>query len=369
MSFLFLVITQPARCEKFHIVLSEDCPGKLTGEPCFRLHQYMSGEYRKYTSDPSEIVLEFQPGQHYLPISGHNLDTLASNLVSFTMKSINSTEINCHYQRSILFYQINHVQNVYINGIHFRQCNIRIESVMNFTLEKSNFSQARHYHDALYIRDSSATIKGCNFTSNNRIPLHVDNTLISIDFSSFLSNRGSITIENGHHKNVTISNSHFSSNTRASYYSSYSFDAGALSVFTSYLELHNTTFISNQGRNGGALAVQNTQSSVNITQCNFIGNTAEYGGGAIIIVYSSSSIITVQHSTFSRNRIGGGQSSRVHGGAIHVYKNGYGSSTSTSISIQQSMFMNNQVGNGNGGAIYASGSNINFHYPLTRVNS
>ena len=130
----------------------------------------------------------------------HNLNTFASNLVSFTMKSINSTEIHCNYQRSILSYQISHVKNVYINGMNFRQCNIRIESVMNFTLEKSSFSQAPHYHDALHIRDSSATIKGCNFTSNNHIPLHVDNTLISIDFSRFLSNRRSITIENGYHK-------------------------------------------------------------------------------------------------------------------------------------------------------------------------
>ena len=250
-NFLLIIITKPATCEteKFHILLSSDCPEKLTGEPCFTLYQYMSGEYRKYTSDPSEIVLEFQPGQHYLSDSSFN--TFASNHISFTMKSVNFTEIYCNDRRNIIPYHINHIQNVYINGINFRQCNLQIESVMNFTLEKSNFSQTQYYN-ALYIRHSSATIKRCSFKGNHRIPLHVDDTSISIDLSSFLSNRQSVTVENGHNKNVTIFNSYFSSNTHPSYYSSYNPEAGALSTFTSYLELHNTTFINNHGRQGGA---------------------------------------------------------------------------------------------------------------------
>ena len=142
-NFLLIIITKPARCEteKFHILLSSDCPGKLTGEPCFTLYQYMSGEYKKYTSDPSEIVLEFQPGQHHL--TDRHFNTFASNLVSFTMKSVNFTEIYYYDWRNIIPYHINHIQNVYIYGINFRQCSVQIESVINFTLEKSIFSQAQ----------------------------------------------------------------------------------------------------------------------------------------------------------------------------------------------------------------------------------
>ena len=118
-TFVLFTISQPATCETFHIIPSTNspCPGELTGdlEPCFTLRQFTSGEYRQYTSDPSaEIVLEFQPGRHtpgYSP-------TFASQLVSFTMNSVNSAEIDCQSD----IYQINHVQNVYINGIKFIRC-------------------------------------------------------------------------------------------------------------------------------------------------------------------------------------------------------------------------------------------------------
>ena len=173
MIFLLFTISQPATCETFHIILSADnpCPGELTGEPCFTLSQYLSGEYRQYTSDPqSGIVLEFQPGYHMVDRS---LNIVTSQLISFTLNAVkNSTEIYCRNCQ----YLINNVQNVYINGISFTQCSLQIESVMNFTLVNSSFSQV-NYFDALYIRRSSATIKGCTFTNNFRVPLHIDNSL------------------------------------------------------------------------------------------------------------------------------------------------------------------------------------------------
>ena len=134
---------------------SSPCPGKLTGEPCITLFQYTSGdhEHRRYTSDPSEIVFEFQPGCH--TIGGSSI--FASQLFSFTMNSKNSTGI---YFDNCPLCLITTVQNVRMKGINFVHCSLWIESVMNFTLKKSNFSQVQNY-DVLYIQSSSAAIKGC----------------------------------------------------------------------------------------------------------------------------------------------------------------------------------------------------------------
>ena len=178
--------------------------------------------------------------------------------------------------------------------------------------------------------------------------LNADNSSLFIDYSSFINNRGSrasISIENGYGKNVTISNSDFSRNTYTS--PSYGNEAGALSIFTSYLKLHNATFVSNTGFTGGALAVQNTQSIVTIGQCKFTDNSTLFRGGAI----STSSSITVQQSTFSNNRIRYSPFSNEGGGAIYI------SGSNMYISIHLSRFLNSEVTPGVGGAIYVLGSN------------
>lgn len=145
------------------------CPGELVREPCFTLSQYTNGEYAQHTSNTSEIVLQFQPG-HHVSLSGNN--TLGSWLVSFTMITVNSensTEIDYDSYRHQ--YLITNVQNVRISGIDFVHCGLQIESVVNFTIEKSNFSQVSDY-DALQIRSSSDIIKWCNFSNNTNLPLH-----------------------------------------------------------------------------------------------------------------------------------------------------------------------------------------------------
>ena len=93
--------------------------------------------------------------------------------------------------------------------------------------------------------------------------------------------------------------------------------------------------------------MDNTQSRVTISQCKFIDNRAMRGGAIYI---TSSSIITIQHSTFIRNRAGY-TFSNFGGGSIYV------SGSSSFLFIQQSRFMNNQLRNGNGGVIYVAGFN------------
>ena len=343
-------LSQPATCETFHIIPSADslCPGRLTGEPCITLSQYISGVYRQYTSDPSEIILVFQPGRH--TYTNYNLNTFASQLVSFKMNSMNSTVIDCNH--SPRYVRITNIKNVLISGINFIRCNYRIESVMNFTLEKSSFSRVQHNAYALYIGSSSAMIKASIFMNNNLVALHIYNSSIFIDYSNFINNRvrrsiASVQIvnENSYHKNVTIFNSDFSRNS-GEYSNTRRNDAGALSVFASYLELYNTTFVGNRGRNGGALAIQNTQCMVIISQCKFIDNGAIIRGGAIF----TSSSITLQQSTIDSNTA---QTSypAFGGGAIYVTGN------NIYVSIQLCRFMSNEVAAGAGGAVYIVGSN------------
>lgn len=253
----FFITSQPVLCEDsemFHIIPSSSspCPGELTGEPCFTLPQYISGQHRQYSSDPSEIVLEFQPGHHTLRDRYRTLN-FASQLFSFTMNSKNSTGIYCNDRSQ---YLITNVRNVRISGIDFVRCGLRIESVTNFILEESSFSQAQYYYlsdykyDVLHIKSSSATIKGCNFSNNYRLPLHIDNSSIELHHTIFVNNKGD----------------HYA-----------------------YTNL----------RSGGVLSIENTQSIVTISHCSFINNSAYYNGGAASI---RSATISILNSTFSQNR-------------------------------------------------------------------
>ena len=126
---------------------------------------------------------------------------------------------------------------------------------MNFILEESSFSQVREY-DALYIMK---LLSNSNFTNNNNLPLHVDNSSTEVHHSTFVNN--------------------------------------------------------NRGRRypgGGALLVHNAQHIVTIiSHCSFINNSAYYGGGA---VFTKNSLV-IQHSSFTNNQVSSGEC----GGAIYTY--------------------------------------------------
>ena len=329
MVFLLFITVQQVTCSEsdtFHIVPSSDspCPGRLTGEPCFTLRQYASGEYRQYVSGTSSITLEFQPGRHFL-----SSDTiLASNLDSFMIVSVNLTEIACSTFRSDRIIEINSVQNIHISGIRFSGCRCQIESATMVIFEESSFQQVRGY--ALRIRKSSSMIKMCTF-SNGR------NTAIQI--------------ENGEDKTVFITNSNFTGNTDNQYNA-----AGALlATVIGSLEVFNSTFVGNVGSRGGALAIQASENLVTIHNCSFINNEASIEGGAVF----TSSSISVYQSTFIGNsdRFSNSRSS-FFGGAMFV------SGGNSSISIHQSMFTNNTIrysSRGFGGAIYITGDSSSIY--------
>ena len=70
---LLCVSTQGISGVTFFITRRHDdpsCPGRLTGDPCLTLQQFMSNVHRIYTphptSDPNITILEIQPGYYNL---------------------------------------------------------------------------------------------------------------------------------------------------------------------------------------------------------------------------------------------------------------------------------------------------------------
>ena len=349
-ALMIISLVTTSQPEIFHIIPSADshCPGRLTGEPCFTLSQFISGEYRQYTSGPSEIVLEFQPGHH---TAGYS-NTFASQLVSFTMNSLNSTEIYC---LSSSLYRIDHVRNVHIKGIDFVRCSYRIESVASFTLENSSFSRTRSYpYYALHVRSSLAIIKGCTFTNNYYRALDVDNSSVEVHNTSFTSNGqrfyerinvGALAVQNAQ-SIVIISQCNFVDNSNP--------HRGGAIFTNSSLFIQRSRFVSNRvvyttaGEGGGAICVIGSNISVSINQSEFANNrigTNQAGNGGAVYVSGDNTLVSIQQSTI-RNSIAGGS-----GGAVYV------SGNNSSLSLYQSVINKNNVQRGSGGAMHLTGDN------------
>ena len=329
MFILLFITSQPATCEDsetFHIVLSTSspCPGELTGEPCITLSQYLRGEYRRYyTSDPSEMVLEFQPGFHAIS-TGYS--TLASQLSSFVMNSESEKSTQIYCQSDYTQYQITNVQSVQISGIDFVRCTLQIESVMNFTLEESSLSRSQIL--GLRIRSSSAIIIGCNFTNNhNRYPssLHIDNSSLELHHTNFVDNEGSggvLLIENTISM-VTISHCTFIDN------SAFATNGGVASIRNATVSILNSTFSQNRAVNGGVFAIDDTEMTVHGSI--FDNNDARASSGVFAV---DDSEITIHDSTFDNNTAG------TNGGVFVV--------DDTEMTIYGSTFNNNTAGTSGG---------------------
>ena len=222
------------------------------------------------------------------------------------MNSKNSTEIYCddHSQ-----YLITNVQNVRVSGIEFVHCSLQIESVMSFILEESSFSRAQYhihdpdyYYDVLHIKSSSATIKGCNFSNNNRLPLHIENSSTELHYTTFVNNEGGSTSDYRHR--------------------------------------------------GGALLVENIQSIINIHHCSFIDNNVQFNGG---VIFANSSL-SIQQSHFLNNRVTYNRQYNGYGGAMYM------AGINISLFINQSEFVNNRIIDraGSGGVAYIRSATVSI---------
>ena len=204
---LLCVSTQNINGETFYITRrpnDQTCPGRLTGDPCLTLQQFMSNVHRIYTphpiSNPNTTILEIQPGYYNL-------------FSSFTVERINAlvirgnATIDCNRQTQY----IRNIQSVVISGLTFASCEraIFIENVDQLVVENSTFRQR------LQIRNvKDAEIRNTLFIDGTQI-LFVSESFISIQKCMFENNRMGLLAE---HTNVTISGSVFKRNSIPSRY-------------------------------------------------------------------------------------------------------------------------------------------------------
>ena len=335
-SLVLIITSRQVSCDTFHIVRplsTTPCPGKLTGEPCLTLEEFVRGDYENYVSNPTNVTLNFESGEHNVLRILSNVPLLISNLDFFAMKSeSNSARI------SLFKLEIRSVKEVKISGITFDSCVCEVESVTNLSIESSTFHgttrqfgfSQRVDYQALNITKSSAVVKDCTFSANNAAFGSV-NSSVTIDRSAFIDNGAT----SGDNVPVSV-------------------DGGSLDVF-------NTTFTGNTAYSGsgGALAVQNMWRAVTICGCNFTNNQADTAGGALF----SSSSLSIYQTTFLNNSVNSlGQRfpfynppPRYLGGAVFV------ADTNSSITVSKSSFIHNTVlsADGKGGAIYSDEKQVN----------
>ena len=96
---------------------------------------------------------------------------------------------------------------------------------------------------------------------------------------------------------------------------------GAIRFLNGTLELNNCNFIENKSSfdQGGAINISGQNTSSTMTTCNFTGNMANLGGGAIIIngniTSNTDKTHTLRNSTFTNN-----STSSTYGGGVYLYK-------------------------------------------------
>ena len=271
-------------------------------EECLTLSQLASNS-SKLLADEFEIVLKFAPGNHQLGslLHVHNVSMFAM-LPSESGFSSNTINIACAHSKG---FQLSHLDQVTIHGLHFMSCSSGIEYVSQVTIEDSQlFGGEKLNGTALEFVETSATIVRCSF---------INNTIGSY--------RGPIGILK------MISNDHPSA-----------------PAFTWC---------------GGAITA--SKSAITISASVFYGNSATVGGA----IFSSSSNITIINCTFVRNTADSAISTHCHGGVIHCESDGY--YLEGKLTILNSKFIQNIACNG--GAISELFSRIDITNSLFQENS
>ena len=362
LAVLLLCVSIPSfKCERFFITRRPNdlsCPGRLTGDPCLTLQQFLSNVHRIYTrnpsSNPNTTILEIQPGYYSLPeiFTVENIDTLIMR---------GNATIDC-INRWIQ--RIRNIRSVLISGLTFARCdqNIFVDNVNHLVIENSKFHQRLQIDNVkvaeirnssftggtqiLFVSDTSITILQCTF-EDNRLGMLVEHSNVTINRSVFrrnsvpsryrtltvfgniyeggaiymrqrFRNRGSmtLTISNSEFRDnsvvrsnarggaiyladgdIMISNSTFVNNSATSF-------GGAIYAISDIKDdkteamITQSSFINNHAdTSGGAITVSD---SIQISQCSFMNNTAKRGGGAVLVVKDNSSI-SVTESAFNLN--------------------------------------------------------------------
>ena len=233
---------------------------------------------------------------------------------------------------------------------------------------------------ALYLHDSTSTVKNATFTENHTtnfggaINTTGAGSVLDVTNSRFDGNEGyhggAIRNTNG---TLNVHDSYFTANSAARGLAIHSNVNGSVTLTYVYdsqfvendargisgsrgtvlanhgeLYVYNSEFTRNKADESGAGVLGQNAEKVYIEGSTFTGNTVNRQGGAI---YQADGELTVKDSTFTGNKSGN------QGGAVNVYRH----SSSTSATFENCTFVDNEA-TGNGGAILNRGGSVTMNY-------
>ena len=201
---LLCVSIQSIDCETFFITRRANdpsCPGRLTGDPCLTLQQFISNVHRIYTPhptrNPNTTILEIQPGYYSLPES-----FTVENIDTFVIQGKNAT-IDCNIRQ---VHNIRHIRSVLISGLTFTSCtwDIFIQDMDQLIVENLTFRQRLRIDNVKVVE-----IRNTSFIDGTQI-VYVSDSFLSLQQCTFENNRMGLLAE---HSNVTINGSVFRRNS------------------------------------------------------------------------------------------------------------------------------------------------------------
>ena len=293
----------------------------ITLTPCFTISQL-----NQILLSESSVILLLLPGRHVVPanhaVSAFNLSTLAIRPWNDSEPDV---EIECRVPAHFIFLDIGEVN---ISFLTFNACSLRCAN--------SNSMQQSLY-----------TVQSCMFvnrgTDQSLVTSNEGQLTLLIKTCKFVSNVGAVhslpSIAPQNHR-IVIVDSQFFTNMRA-YGHGY---GGSLLLRSVTLELHQCQFIGNTATSGGA--INTLDSVVLVVGCTFRENYARESGGAI---FAQNSHVEVYNSKFHSNSAEAGGALYFDGllnTAIATYFRDF--------SFQNTTFISNTVEK-DGGALYCKG--------------
>ena len=303
------------------------CPPNSTH--CATLSEYAQEAEMYFTSDTTMVFL---PGNHVL-----DTNIKVANVTRLTMCGDSSS---------------GNIATVVRNGsVGFSFTNMVDFNIHSLAFTSYNFwSYGRHLtasSSALFLQSTqNAELVNCSFHDNLGTALMVHNTIITLEGNNFMHNQCGCELFSYNCKlgcgitafssNLTfIGNTIFYENNAIHYYGG----TGAIWASVSSLDFDGTNnFIGNSAEwYGGAIHVEtNSSLSFNGTS-NFSHNSADYDGGAID-AYKNTALTFTGTSSFCNN-------SAMQGGAISANVN-------TKLTFDGNISFANNTGDSNGGALY-----------------
>ncbi len=220
--------------------------------------------------------------------------------------------------------------------------------VDNCTFANNISTTPDNFGGAMFIWNSTGTVRDCIFESNNS----GNGAAIHLNGSE---------MEESVAENFTFDNCTFTGNFAAG------FGGGAIRASSASYTIKNCDFNNNYAANGGGIFSNGDYQQIITSNNTFTGNTADFGASQIC--YGLYSDYSVSHSTYTTNEAATSGGGMINGFGANVTIDScdfmlniarFGGAISnqndtTNVTILNSNFIENTVNNGNGGAVNMSG--------------